>query len=163
MTKESGGTLGRIRNSRKVSQASRSNPAGLAHDKWWKVSAELFEKGEEFETESGQTIYMARMSDKGDKLYKSLKFDAKQDDVMARYQVNMDAQGSIADVQATGEWRDGRWYLEMARALDTGNSDDAVIPASGKIAIALAAFNNVDSDSHSVSGVLILRTGIVSN
>ena len=118
-------------------KASRSNPAGLAHDKWWKVSSRPFKKGEEFETPDGKKIYMGRMSDKGDKLYKSRKFDTKQEDIMSRYVVNMSAQGSIADVQAKGVWRDGYWYLEMARDLDTGNSDDAVIPASGQIAIAL--------------------------
>ena len=144
-------------------KASRSNPVGLAHDKWWKVSAKPFKKGREFKTESGQTMYLGRMSDQGDKLYKSLKFDAKQDDVMARYKVNENAQGSIADVQAKGVWRDGHWYLEMARALNTGHDDDAVIAASGEITIALAAFNNVDSEGHSVSETLTLRTGSVGN
>ncbi len=144
-------------------KASRTNPAGLAHDKWWKVSAKPFDKGEEFEGENGKTIYMGRMSDKGDKLYKSMKFDAKQEEVMSRYRVNMKAQGSIADVKAKGVWRDGHWYLEMKRPLNTGNADDAVIPEAGEIEIALAVFNSVDSESHSVSKVLTLRTGSATN
>jgi hypothetical protein len=99
------------------------------------------------------------MSDDGDRLYKPLKYDAKQDDVMPRYQVNMTAQGSIADVQAKGVWRNGRWYLEMARKLDTGNADDAVIPAAGNIEIAVAAFNHIGGKNHSVSEKLVLTTG----
>ncbi len=144
-------------------KASRSNPAGLAHDKMWKVSDEPFKKGKEFKTEDGKTVYVGRMSDAGDRLYKPLKYDAKQDDVMPRYQVNMTAQGSIADVRAKGVWRDGRWYLEMARKLDTGHADDAVIPAAGKIEIAVAAFNHVSDGKHSVSEKLVLTTGAKSS
>ena len=51
----------------------------------------------------------------------------------------------------------------MSRALDTGHADDAVIPASGTIEIAVAvfdgvAFNVVDGGQHSVSRKLLLRT-----
>ena len=144
-------------------KASRSNPAGIAHDKWWKVALEPFEKGEEVTMENGQTLYMGRISDKGDKLYKSVKYDTKQEDVMPRYEVNTNAQGSIADIKAKGVWRDGHWYLEISRALNTGHADDAVVPANGEIQIALAAFNNVDGESHSVSDALVLRTGAVVN
>ena len=139
-------------------KASRSNPAGIAHDKMWKVSKTPFEKSKEWPTPSGGVVYLARTSDEGDRLYKPVKYDVKQDEIMPRYEVNLTPTGSIADVQAKGVWRDGRWYLEMARDLDTGHSDDAVIPASGSIEIAVAAFNNVDGRKHSVSEVLTLRT-----
>ncbi len=77
---------------------------------------------------------------------------------MPRYQVNMNARGSIADVKAKGVWRNGRWYLEIARKLDTGHPDDAVIPASGSIEIAVAAFDAVGGAKHSVSEKFVLRT-----
>ena len=80
-------------------------------------------------------------------------------DVMPRYEVKMNPQGSIADVRANGVWRDGRWYLELARKLDTGHADDAVIPAIGSIAIAVAAFDHVDGKNHSVSETLVVKTG----
>ena len=140
-------------------KASRSDPAGIAHDKWWKVSKEPFEKAKEWPTPDGGVTYVARISDTGDRLYKPVKYETKQDDLMPRYDVNLNAAGSIADVAAKGVWRDGRWVLEMSRDLDTGNADDAVIPASGSIDIAIAAFNNVDGRKHSVSEVLTLRTG----
>ena len=139
-------------------KASRTNPAGIAHDKRFKTSTEPFEKAKEFETADGTMIYVARISDEGDRLYKPLKYDAKQDDVMPRYEVNMNPQGSIADISAKGVWRDGRWYLEMARKLDTGHADDAVILASGGIEFAVAAFNNVDGKKHSISELLVLKT-----
>ena len=140
-------------------KSSRSNPAGVAHDKMWKVSTEPFKRAKKFTTADGKDVYVARPSDGGDRLYKSAKYDVKQDDVMPRYVVNMDPKGSIADVKAKGVWRDGRWYLELARKLDTGHADDAVISASGTIEIAVAVFNSVSDDNHSVSEIISLATG----
>jgi hypothetical protein len=144
-------------------KASRSNPAGLAHDKHWKVSRTPFEGSRAFETPSGDIIHLARPSDAGDWLYKHVRFFLKQADVMPLYEVNLHPQGSIADVQAKGVWREGRWYLELSRALSTGREDDTVIPTSGSIEMALAAFdgvsnNVVDGGMHSVSAKLRLRT-----
>lgn len=140
-------------------KASRSNPAGVAHDKMWKVSNEPFADADEFPGPNGSTVYLARRSDQGDRLYKPVKYDAKQDDVMSRYEVNMNAQGSIVDVRAKGVWRNGRWHLELARKLNTGHADDAVIPANGTIEIAIAGFNAVDGADHSTSEKIILKTG----
>jgi hypothetical protein len=144
-------------------KASRSNPAGLAHDKYWKVSRTPFEGSRAFETPSGETIHLARPSDAGDWLYKHVRYFLKQADVMPLYEVNMHPQGSIADVRARGVWREGRWHLELSRALSTGHDDDTVIDASGTVEIAVAAFdgvafNVVDGGMHSVSAKLRLRT-----
>jgi Ethylbenzene dehydrogenase len=144
-------------------KASRSNPAGLAHDKYWKVSRTPFEGAREFESPNGGMVYLARPSDAGDWLYKHVQYFFKQADVMPLYEINMHPRGSIADIQAKGVWRDGRWYLELARVLDTGHDDDTVIPASGTIEFAVAVFdgvsyNVVDGGMHSVSEKLLLRT-----
>ncbi len=111
----------------------------------------------------GLALYLAGPRDAGDRLYKPVKYDSKQDDLMPRYEVNLSVQGSIADVRAKGVWRDGYWYLELSRKLDTGNADDAVFPASGRIEMAVAAFNDIDGDSHSVSEKITLQTGAPSN
>jgi hypothetical protein len=140
-------------------KASRSNPAGIVHDKMWKISKKPFDKAKEWPTPDGKVVYLARPSDAGDRLYKPLKYNEKQGEVMPRYEVNLTPSGSIADVEAKGVWRDGRWHLEMSRKLDTGHDDDAVIPASGSVEIAIAAFNNVYSGKHSVSEVVVLQTG----
>jgi hypothetical protein len=140
-------------------KASRSNPAGIVHDKMWKISKKPFEKAKEWPTPDGNVVYLARPSDAGDRLYKPLKYTEKQGEVMPRYEVNLSPSGSLADVEAKGVWRDGHWHLEMSRKLDTGHDDDAAIPESGTIEMAIAAFNNVDSGKHSVSEVVILQTG----
>lgn len=139
-------------------KSSRSNPAGVAHDKMWKVSTTSFPRSKSFKTRDGKTVFLARMSDAGDRLYKPLRYSEKSENVMPRYQVNLSPKGSIADVRAKGMWRDGRWYLELARKLDTGHQDDAVIPSKGGIKIAVAAFNGVDGNKHSVSETFFLRT-----
>lgn len=139
-------------------KASRSNPAGIAHDKFWKVSKKPFKKSKEWPTPDGGVVYLARKSDQGSRLYKPFKYNTKQEDLMPRYDVNLKPEGSIADIKAKGVWREGRWYLELSRALDTGHADDAVINPSGTIEFAVAAFNNVDGRKHSVSDVLVLRT-----
>ena len=144
-------------------KASRSDPAGIAHDKSWKVSASPFPKSKQITGPGGKIVYLSRPSDAGDRLYKPVKYDSRQDDLMPRYKVNTSPTGSIADVRAKGVWRGGRWYLELSRKLDTGNADDAVFPASGEIAMAVAAFNDVDGGDHSTSGIITLQTGGPSN
>lgn len=143
-------------------KSQRSNTAGLAHDKKWQVSTQPFEKATSFRGPNGNTVYLRRSSDSGDKLYNSLKYDAKEADMMPRYKVNTAAQGSIADVKARGVWRDGRWYLELARRLDTGHGDDAVIPAAGAIEITFAVANGTTGGDHSVSGKYVLNTRVGS-
>ena len=140
-------------------KSSRSNPAGLAHDKMWRVAKNRFKRAKRFRTPDGSGVFLRRSSDAGDKLYKSVKYDTKDQEMMPRYKVNMAAKGSIADVKARGVWRNGRWYLELARKLNTGHADDAVIPASGTIEITLAAATGTTGGKHSVSEKLILVTG----
>ena len=104
------------------------------------------------------TVYVAVPGEKGDRLYRRVKYTARAEEIMPRYEVNLSPAGSIADVTAKGVWRDGRWHLEMSRKLDTGNPDDAVIPKAGQIEIAVAAFNDVDMRDHSTSGKIVLQT-----
>jgi Ethylbenzene dehydrogenase len=149
-------------------KANRSNPVGLAHDKWWRVSRTPFEGSRAFETPSGEVVHLHRPSDAGDRLYKPVRYYVKEGEIMPLYEVNSEARGSIADVQANGAWRDGRWYLELSRLLDTGHDDDAVIPANGTIPFAVALFdgvsnNIVDGGAHSVSELLVLETRAASS
>jgi hypothetical protein len=139
-------------------KASRSDPVGVAHDKMWRVSRTAFPKAKEFSGPRGVAIFVARPSDQGDRLYRPVKYTERAEEIMPRYEINPSAKGSIADVEAKGVWRDGRWHLEMSRKLDTGNPDDAVIPKVGEIEIAVAGFNDVDGRRHSTSGKIILRT-----
>jgi len=149
-------------------KANRSNPVGLAHDKWWRVSRTPFEGSRAFETANGETVHLHRPSDSGDRLYKPVRYYVKEGEIMPLYEVNGEARGSIADVSAKGAWRDGRWYLELSRLLDTGHDDDAVIPPNGAIRFAVALFdgvsnNVVDGGMHSVSELLVLETRAASS
>ncbi len=144
-------------------KASRSDPAGIAHDKSWRVSRSEFPGAKKFTNPEGQVIYLARPSDAGDRLYRAVKHETRHEDLMPRYEVNLSPKGSVADVRAKGVWRDGRWYLEMARKLDTGHEDDAVIPAVGRILFAIAGHNDVDNERHSVSETFVLQTGGYGN
>ncbi len=144
-------------------KASRSDPAGIAHDKSWRVSRTEFPGAKKFTNPDGQVVYLARPSDSGDRLYRAVKHETRHEDLMPRYEVNLTPNGSVADVRAKGVWRDGRWYLEMARRLDTGHTDDAVIPAAGRILFAVAAFNDVDNERHSLSQTFVLQTGSYGN
>jgi hypothetical protein len=149
-------------------KAHRSNPAGLAHDKWWRVSRTPFDRSRAFETPEGGIVHLARPSDAGDQLYKIVRYHIKRQEMMPLYEVNRSARGSIVDVSAAGVWRDGRWYLELSRRLDTGHDDDAVIAANGTMPFAIAVFdgvsnNLVDGGMHSVSKLLILETRAASS
>lgn len=149
-------------------KAHRSNPVGLVHDKWWRVSRTAFGKSRAFATPGGETVHILRSSDAGDQLYKLVRYHTKQHEIMPLYEVNGAARGSIADVNARGVWRDGRWYLEMSRRLNTGHDDDAAIPADGRVPFAIAVFdgvsnNLVDGGMHSVSELLVLETRAASS
>jgi hypothetical protein len=149
-------------------KANRSNPIGLAHDKMWQVSRTPFEQSRAFQTENGETVYLHRPSDAGDRLYKPVRHYVKKAEIMPLYELDGAARGSIADVQANGVWRDGRWYLELSRLLDTGHDDDVVIPANGTVPFAVALFdgvsnNIVDGGAHSVSELLVLETRAASS
>ena len=139
-------------------KASRSDPAGIAHDKMWRVSRTAFPRAKAINGHQGMMVYVARPSDEGDRLYRPVKYTEHVEEIMPRYEVNLSATGSIADVKAKGVWQNGRWHLEMSRKLDTGNPDDAVIPKVGQIEIAVAAFNDVDMRDHSTSGKITLQT-----
>ena len=65
-------------------KAARTNPAGVAHDKRHIVSDKPFKKGKKFKTPDGKTVYVGRPGDAGDRLYRPIKYDMKEQDLMPR-------------------------------------------------------------------------------
>jgi hypothetical protein len=63
--------------------------------------------------------------------------------------------GSAADVQAKGEWANGKWTLELARKLNTGNPDDAAFDVSRTYKIAVEV-QDADPGMDKASGVIEL-------
>ncbi len=71
-------------------------------------------------------------------------FDAGTADTTATYRgywLNENADGSRADVSAYSSYSNGTWTVELSRALDTGNDDDAVF-GSGTVEVAMAITDN---------------------
>ena len=67
------------------------------------------------------------------------------------------ATGSAADVAAAGRWQEGRWTLELRRALDTGHGDDVRFYSGQEIQGQIAVFNRSGGEHKSVSEPLLFR------
>ncbi|HEY3341047.1 MAG TPA: ethylbenzene dehydrogenase-related protein [Anaerolineae bacterium] len=59
--------------------------------------------------------------------------------------------GSRGDVAAKGTYTDGKWVVVLTRALNTGNSDDAVLIPSKQMPFGVALFNNAGDVNHTVA------------
>ena len=135
-------------------KATRSNPIGIAHDKTTTISTVKTKKTFKIKAENGQMIYITRSSDQGDKLYTTKRYRRYEKDTMPKYIMNAKATGSITDVKASGVWKNGKWTLELQRALNTGHADDVVLPTNGDVAGALALFDHSGDAHHFTSGTL---------
>ena len=132
-------------------KASRSNPIGLVHDKSTEISARKLLESYKGTTPNGESVYIARPSDGGDKLYTSKRYHAYKEDLMPKYLVNASPHGSVADVEARGVWANGKWHLEIRRKLNTGHADDVVFEAGLQIVGGIAVFDRTENDDHVIS------------
>lgn len=137
---------------------SRSIPLGIAHDKHCYLSGQKLVRASVINSPDGKTKrYIRRKSDSGDALYKSIRHARKVDEVMPKYKLaDKKPQGSIADITAIALWSEGRWHLELKRALVTGNDDDVVFAPAGNYPFGVAVFDNSPNYDHSVSDTLRL-------
>ena len=106
-------------------KANRTNPAGYADDKQQILSDSPGKESELIVSNSGKKRYLLRKSDAGKSAYKEMKEPpaALSNPLIDRYpQRNPD--GSRADVQAKGAWKNGFWIIEFSRKLQTGHDDD---------------------------------------
>lgn len=106
-----------------VWKAFRTDHAGYADDKMHIYSIISLPRSQKISTVSGRTFYLQRPGDAGEAAYRPIVHEKYQGDRAARYDL-VQPSGSRADVRAKGEWRDGSWTIEFARALDTGHADD---------------------------------------
>lgn len=139
--------------------AGRSNPAGYADDLRQVISTELQENAAEYTGSDGNKIYIRKLRDEGVAPFRNRSIDRKQfaGKMQPSVEVVEEPSGSVADVMARGEWRDGYWNLEMSRKLDTGHDDDVVFaPGSSRIG-AIGVFNKTSHEHKSVSGTLEFR------
>ena len=107
--------------------AARTNDSGYADDMVQYISKKPLKY---FYKPEGSDFYVRNEGDKGDKCWKNI-FDIYRvglDD--KRYEPSVPS-GSRADIQAKARWKDGFWYLEMKRKLNTGNPDDVKFVRGG--------------------------------
>jgi hypothetical protein len=136
-------------------KAARTDPAGFAMDKTHVYATEEFKGGKPF-TVPGGKIWMARREDEGKSVTRQNAAPAAyQGDLVPQYSAEK-PDGSAADVQAKGRWKDGVWSVEFSRALKTGHADDCVLEPGGRILFSVACFDHVEEDDHSVSEALQL-------
>ncbi len=138
-------------------KSSRSNPIGLAQDKQTFISSRKMRRSYKTKGRNGKIIYLFRPSDAGDKFYDSKRYGIKEKEIMPKYYLHDNPKGSIADVKAKGVWKNGKWFLEMRRKLDTGHDDDVVFFKGKKVAAGIGIFNHSKTVDHNVSKVLTIQ------
>jgi DMSO reductase family type II enzyme heme b subunit len=132
-------------------KAYRSQTAGIAHDKMHIYALNQIPLAKKHLAKTGQEVWIARPSDKGDKLYKSQRPVDHIGDAVPRYLVNPEPTGSIADVKTAAAWEDGLWTLEISRKLQTGHDDDIGFEPGKSYRAAVAVFDHTGDDHHSTA------------
>ena len=138
-------------------KSSRTNPLRLAHDKSTVVSKQKLLHAYQHVNEAGEKIFLQRPSDSGTKLYSSKRYHAKQGERAPKYILNNNAEGSVTDIEAQGKWIDGKWHLELRRALNTGDDADVVFIPGTSVKGGIAIFDHSDNDDHAISETLIFN------
>lgn len=132
-------------------KAYRSQSVGLVEDQSNILSFDKLEKAKEHPTKDGKKIWLARPSDPGPDLVTSQKPIDKTADTIPQYLPAKEVSGSKADIKSAAVWADGKWTLEMARKLDTGNSKEDTAFAHGKsYAAGAAVYDHTGDDHHSI-------------
>ncbi len=132
-------------------KAYRSQGAGVAQDKSHIVSYSQLPKAKEHPGRNGKTLWVARPSDSGSKLYKSQRLIDKKGDKEPKYLVSKKVTGSIADVKSAAIWANNTWTVEMSRKLDTGHDDDLKFEKGKSYTSGMAVFNHTGDDHHSTT------------
>jgi hypothetical protein len=68
--------------------------------------------------------------------------------------------GSRGDVQAAGLWKDGVWYVELKRALNTGNADDVQFAMNQNVTFGIALMDNGGGEMHWTQGSVLNKLGV---
>lgn len=111
-------------------KAHRTDHAGYADDKIQYYAATRNKKSLLLISKSGKIFHLLRKGDAGESAYSPKLQDSYTENTVPKYNLR-EPQGSRADVRAKGSWVDGRWTIEFARKLQTGNSDDLQMETVG--------------------------------
>lgn len=138
-------------------KATRSNPLGLAHDKYTIHSPNKLLRSSIVKDSQGRTQYIMRISDTGTKLYTTKRYRKQVETIMPKYILNPEVSGSVTDIKARGSWGEGRWQLELARKMDTGHPDDVTFVPGTQVKGGIAVFDASESYDHNISQTLIFQ------
>ena len=135
--------------------AARTNPSGVAEDLMHHISGKFIDAAAEFEAPDQKTIYIKKLRDAGNPPYKLLPRPREnKGDKLPSFELTP-SSGSAADVAAKGIWKAAHWTLEFSRAMNTGNTDDAVFRPGQKMIGQIAVFNQGYAEHKSVSEPLV--------
>ncbi len=137
-------------------KAFRTNPQGFAMDRshhYFKSEPTI--KAKKLQASGGGEVWIARPEDKGDTVEKKQPPPTEHKGDRVPQFLNGMPSGSAADVQAKGEWVNGKWTLELVRKLNTGNPDDAAFEVSRTYKIAVEV-QDADPGMDKASGVIEL-------
>ena len=140
--------------------AARTNSTGYALDRthiYSKNAPPAPIKGRRLTAREGGTIYFWHPVDEGAPCYTKLEVPEKKvKDVMLQFPPQKPT-GSAADVEAKGEWANGKWTVEFKRKLSTGHKDDTVFAAGKSLGFAVATFDKSEKGDHDVSKNIVLK------
>lgn len=142
-------------------KSARTDPSGFAMDKSHVHSfTDPGGKRHAAQAGDGRTIYIRRPEDAGTSATRASAAPPPSALPAAQY-VAQTPSGSAADVRAKATWSDGRWTLELCRALTTGQPDDADLTRAEEegIPFAIAILDRAEDDDHTTSEVHRLRLG----
>ena len=138
-------------------KAGRGNPTGWVDDKRHIIGQSPSAGGREYSLGGRGTGYIARPTDDGKPPYTTRpKPNSYIGDTVDSYQPS-EPGGSRADVRGKGVHDGTGWTLEMARKLNTGHADDAVVYRNRDNPCAIAVLDDELYWHHSVSQPLLLR------
>ncbi|MFM2318336.1 MAG: hypothetical protein RLZZ215_957 [Pseudomonadota bacterium] len=138
-------------------KAARTNPIQISHDKMTIISRQAMPESYKGTLPDGSTIYIQRPTDSGEEPYITKRYFKKQQDLMIKYIPRASLAKGTGDVKAKGIWKDGRWYLEQSRKLDTQQADDVRFNLGETIKGAIAVFDHDDNEHHFISQTLLFK------
>lgn len=141
-------------------KAFRTNPQGYAMDKTHHFTLEKpLGKANSYTARDGKTVWIARPEDKGETVEKKQGAPGEfQGDRVSQYLPGKPTE-SAADVRAKGVWSEGRWTLELSRALNTGSGDDVSFNISRVYQMAMNVLDRTGDFPHNASGIIELSFG----
>ena len=140
--------------------AARTNPSGYALDRTHVYSRQAPAppiKARRLTDRSGGQIYFSHPIDAGTPCYTKIEVPEKKTTPIVLQYPSQKPTGSAADVQAKGEWANGKWTVEFKRKLNTGNKDDTAFVVGKSCGMAVATFDKAEKGDHDVSKAFQLK------